>query len=109
MGNRCVLMSDHHCGYLANCIGSRNYRTYISVLLALLLPCLHRGSVCLLALSRTRMSVTSWRSQWMTLLLLLSQIAGAAVPSNLLCTHLWLISKNLTTREWNRLQDSSQE
>lgn len=104
--NRCVLMNDHHCRYLGNCVGKQNYRSYLVVLLALMLPAFHAVPVCAMAIGTSWCGslLASLRSQKAAYLLVLAHIGGAFGPMNLLYWHTSFVKQNITTREWYKRQ-----
>jgi palmitoyltransferase len=45
--NRCVQLFDHHCVWLNNCIGKKNYKTFFIMLVILFLYVLFHQSFCI--------------------------------------------------------------
>ncbi|XP_077654263.1 palmitoyltransferase ZDHHC19-like [Urocitellus parryii] len=71
----CVEEFDHHCSWVNNCVGHRNIRLYLLLLVSL---CLYLGSVlatCVLFISRRRHM--AFLDQTMTMTILVALPAGA--------------------------------
>ena len=96
--NRCVAGFDHHCFWLATCVGRRSHDGFIVYL------CLHvsvNAVVIHQALTALKhASHTVWgAAQWATVGLALTLFATFCLLGGLLLLHLFLVSANLTTYE----------
>jgi palmitoyltransferase ZDHHC9/14/18 len=90
----CVLQFDHHCVWLNNCVGVRNYRVFLIYVNAVVLLVLFTLaiSVALLALAQAPLV-------WPILFALYSLVVGGLVGS-LACFHCMLSARAQTTREY---------
>ncbi|CAK9436396.1 uncharacterized protein LODBEIA_P09540 [Lodderomyces beijingensis] len=59
--DRCYLLYDHHCVWLNNCIGWRNYKWFVAFLLANINMLCYGGVLCFSALWS---QMTNWRDFW---------------------------------------------
>lgn len=108
--NNCVLHHDHHCKFLNNCVGSRNYKYFLWFLLASTLSCLMLLIISFLQvfqykfMSHPPQNVRSLGESLMVypapFFLALYSTLAAVYPFLLLGLHLFLTSRNLTTREY---------
>lgn len=93
--NTCVLFHDHHCVYLNNCVGQRNYKYFLWFLLTAVAGC-----TLVLYTSLHHMLSTSYKSTPMSIVLVILSGSSVVYPLLLLCFHIYLSLINITTREF---------
>lgn len=110
--NACVLNHDHHCIFLNNCVGYRNYRYFLWFLTLAVLVSVYLAVFsfihCMWFRQHTVLykgeAVTSFhvsiRNSPVPFLLALIGCLGAVYPFMLLVFHFFLTAHNLTTREY---------
>eukprot|EP00892_Ulva_mutabilis_P012532 jgi/Ulvmu1/9651/UM054_0083.1 len=109
--NKCVLGFDHHCVWLNCCIGSHNYKSFVALLALSILLFSAQLSVALLkvVISYTHPEFLSGRLPFATTVtgvrVLLAIVAivtlcATCLTGDLLCFHLILRAKGLTTYEY---------
>ncbi|PWY79445.1 zf-DHHC-domain-containing protein [Aspergillus sclerotioniger CBS 115572] len=103
--DNCVETLDHHCVWLNNCVGRRNYRYFFtfvasSTLLALFLL---GASLAHILVYRSREHVSfgtaidKWRVPWA---MVIYGAVAAPYPASLWAYHLFLVGRGETTREY---------
>ncbi|KAJ2870958.1 Eukaryotic peptide chain release factor GTP-binding subunit [Coemansia aciculifera] len=109
--DNCVENEDHHCIWLNNCIGRRNYRYFYSFLFTISVLALYIIAFCLVRLIRPinqhydgggEVPTTfgqSVKHHPMALVLLLYVFAHTGMVGGLFVYHTILISRNMTTHE----------
>ncbi|KAJ2002430.1 Eukaryotic peptide chain release factor GTP-binding subunit [Coemansia thaxteri] len=105
--DNCVENEDHHCIWLNNCIGRRNYRYFYSFLVSITLLALYIFAFSLVRLIRPINQDDSELSSFgqsvkhhpMVLVLLLYVFVHIGFVGGLLVYHTMLISRNMTTHE----------
>ncbi|GAA5827179.1 hypothetical protein JCM5353_001017 [Sporobolomyces roseus] len=99
--DNCVELTDHHCAFLNNCIGRRNYFPFLSFLLSSNLLLLYSISFTAYYISLTPSHPSRWSSIGSYILLAL--LVGMMVPvGGLGLYHARLVWKNRTTIEMLR-------
>ena len=115
---QCILNHDHHCIFLNNCIGQRNYKFFLWFLLYMVIACLYLLIISILQLchykfvsqqqqqqqQQQQTKITNFHQSIKThpvsLLLLIYSCLAIWYPSLLLAFHIFLTSQNITTREY---------
>lgn len=104
----CVYVHDHHCVFLNNCVGFRNYRYFLWFLLTVVLTSAMLSILGWIHVYHYRMvedpAVRSFRRSIsrnpVAFLLALYGLCAFVYPAMLLSFHVFLSANNLTTREY---------
>jgi palmitoyltransferase ZDHHC9/14/18 len=103
--DNCVETLDHHCVWLNNCVGRRNYRYFFSFVSSgtLLALFLFGASLAHILLYQTREhvsfgeSISKWRVPFA---MVIYGVLAVPYPAALLVYHLFLMGRGETTREY---------
>lgn len=100
----CIKKHDHHCGFVANCIGERNIKKFIYFLSSIIIHSLAVCIPCIIIYSRMEGGFKSEIGHSITLAVLCMSAIFFLGMSCFLIFHLYLISINRTTNEHIRNQ-----
>ena len=90
---------DHHCTFLNNCVGTRNYKYFLWFLLTSVVSCAWLSTMSFVKLSRGKFSDEIPRHP-ITFLLAIYGCVGIVYVLLMLGFHIFLTANNITTREY---------
>ncbi|CAI2375187.1 unnamed protein product [Moneuplotes crassus] len=107
--NRCIYKFDHHCVWLNNCIGERNYKWFFLAIILLSLQMGVQSLINILSLITYSMNKENYLIQpseimlALQCILLIFGIICGSLTSQLSIFHIWLCYNNLSTFELIKL------
>lgn len=112
--NKCVYVYDHHCIFVNNCVGEKNYRWFVAFLFANLNLMVYGGYLCWTLLKNTLKSIGWWQAITRTSeanriagILLILAVVFSVVVSAFTALHFRYMYLGVTTNEadkWGEIE-----
>jgi len=106
--NNCVKRFDHHCPWVSNCVGQRNYYHFVLFIASVFLLCAYVTVMCVLYAEKSESQGNGehmaaiiagmYKNPLLLAVSVVASLMGIAI-GNMLIYHLGLISMNKTTNE----------
>lgn len=99
--NMCILKMDHHCPWVANCIGFFNYKYFLNMIMYASLSCIMIVTTAypVLGAVLSREGIEYKLAYFIVTAYVLACVFGFII-TGFFCFHLWLISNQYTTIEF---------
>lgn len=91
--NKCVRGFDHHCFWLNNCIGQRNYRVFFALLISC---CVNYALTIIVFAAKIRLKAAAWFEGLLYASVSLQGLKMVSVIA-LLSWHVYIVHKGTTT------------
>eukprot|EP01017_Pseudomicrothorax_dubius_P031972 TRINITY_DN4136_c0_g2_i4.p1 TRINITY_DN4136_c0_g2~~TRINITY_DN4136_c0_g2_i4.p1 ORF type:complete len:358 (-),score=43.22 TRINITY_DN4136_c0_g2_i4:141-1214(-) len=98
--NRCVIAFDHHCKWVNNCIGRKNYKPFIAMIVAVLCFELVFTSLSVIIMLQQSPDGENFASMIVIYISTLLSFTLLILDTNLVLFHIWLIHHGITTYDY---------
>jgi DHHC palmitoyltransferase len=96
--NRCTSIFDHHCKFVNNCVGERNYKTFICLIISVEVFALYLFVLCVIKLVGQSEMYSYWDVP--VFVLLFATLSILCSNGYLIGFHVYLNLKKMTTFEY---------
>eukprot|EP00929_Paragymnodinium_shiwhaense_P066866 TRINITY_DN33597_c0_g1_i2.p1 TRINITY_DN33597_c0_g1~~TRINITY_DN33597_c0_g1_i2.p1 ORF type:complete len:345 (-),score=68.19 TRINITY_DN33597_c0_g1_i2:96-1130(-) len=96
----CILRMDHHCPWIANCVGFHNHKSFLLLVMYALLSCMYISVTFYDTLHRTLNEETTIDRRFMVVFGMTLSVMMGSVLGLFFLLHVWLMMKATTTIEF---------